>query len=144
MEPQILYAHPLLNRKFGLTDDHPVMSDDEIERLIEDYIHAAKLAQKAGFHLSISSIVMAILVTNFSVRLIVKGNLAAVSKIGPVFCARLWLVFVSKRQDWKSVCGFQHLISFHSNLMKMASACLINYQLPITPTPLAATAQGRN
>ena len=50
MEPHILYAHPLLNKKFGLTDDHPIMSDDEISRLIEDYIAAAKLAQKAGFH----------------------------------------------------------------------------------------------
>jgi len=50
MEPHILYAHPLLNKKFGLTDDYPVMSDDDISHLIEDYIAAAKLAQKAGFH----------------------------------------------------------------------------------------------
>ena len=49
MEPHILYAHPLLNKKFGLPDDYPVMSDDEISRLIEDYVIAAKLAQKAGF-----------------------------------------------------------------------------------------------
>ena len=49
MEPQILYSHPLLNQKFGLPNDYPLMSDDEIERLIEDYIVAAKLAQKAGF-----------------------------------------------------------------------------------------------
>jgi len=49
MEPQILYSHPLLNKKFGLPDDYPVMSDDEISRLIEDYITAAKLACKAGF-----------------------------------------------------------------------------------------------
>jgi 2,4-dienoyl-CoA reductase-like NADH-dependent reductase (Old Yellow Enzyme family) len=50
MEPQILYAHPLLNKKFGLSDDYPIMSDDEISRLIEDYIRAAKLAGQAGFH----------------------------------------------------------------------------------------------
>ena len=49
MEPQILYSHPLLNKKFGLLDNHPVMTDDEISRLIEDYFIAAKLAQKAGF-----------------------------------------------------------------------------------------------
>lgn len=49
MEPQILYSHPLLNQKFGLPNDYPLMSDDEIDRLIEDYIVAAKLAQKAGF-----------------------------------------------------------------------------------------------
>ncbi len=50
LEPQILYSHPLLNKKFGLPDNYPVMSDADIERLIEDYIRAAKLAQKAGFH----------------------------------------------------------------------------------------------
>jgi NADPH2 dehydrogenase len=50
LESHILYAHPLLNKKFGLPDDYPMMSDDEIERLIEDYIIAAKLAQKAGFN----------------------------------------------------------------------------------------------
>jgi NADPH2 dehydrogenase len=49
MEPQILYSHPLLNKKFGLPNDYPLMSDDAIDRLIEDYIVAAKLAQKAGF-----------------------------------------------------------------------------------------------
>ena len=50
MEPQILYSHPILNRKFGLPANYPVMSDNEIEQLIEDYVQAAKLAQKAGFH----------------------------------------------------------------------------------------------
>jgi NADPH2 dehydrogenase len=49
MEPRILYHHPILDRKFGLSDDYPVMTDDEIERLIEEYVVAAKLAQKAGF-----------------------------------------------------------------------------------------------
>jgi len=50
MEPHILYAHPFLNKKFRLSDDYPVMSDDDIAYLIEDYIAAAKLVQKAGFH----------------------------------------------------------------------------------------------
>ena len=45
----ILYRHPILDRKFGLADDHPVMTDDEIERLIADFVRAAKLAQRAGF-----------------------------------------------------------------------------------------------
>ena len=49
MEPQILYAHPLLNSKFGLSNNYPLMTDDEICRLIEDYVMAAKLAHKAGF-----------------------------------------------------------------------------------------------
>jgi NADPH2 dehydrogenase len=49
LEPLILYAHPLLNRKFGLPDNHPVMTDSEIEQLIADYVKAAVLAQEAGF-----------------------------------------------------------------------------------------------
>jgi len=50
MEPRILYPHPILNKKFGLGDDYPLMTDSEIDSIIEDYIHAAVLAQKAGFH----------------------------------------------------------------------------------------------
>lgn len=49
MEPQTLYRHPVLDRKFGISDDSTLMSDDDIARLIEDFIVAAKLAQKAGF-----------------------------------------------------------------------------------------------
>ncbi len=49
LDPQILYHHPLLDAKFGLGDDYPLMSDDDISRLIEDFVAAAKLAQQAGF-----------------------------------------------------------------------------------------------
>src|SRR5690606_30947698 len=50
MEPQILYPHPVLNKKFGLPDDYDVMTDEDIDGLIDDFIKAAVLAQKAGFH----------------------------------------------------------------------------------------------
>ena len=49
LDPVILYRHPLLDRKFGLPPDYPLMSDGEIRCLVEDFIHAACLAQKAGF-----------------------------------------------------------------------------------------------
>ncbi len=49
LKPSILYPHPLLNRKFGFGDDYPVMSDDDIRRLIDDFILAARFAGKAGF-----------------------------------------------------------------------------------------------
>ena len=48
-EPVILYHHPLLDKKFGIPADYPVMTDDEIVKLEEDYIHAAELAYQAGF-----------------------------------------------------------------------------------------------
>jgi NADPH2 dehydrogenase len=49
LEPRILYEHPLLNPKFKLPPDHPVMTDDEIEQLIAQFGEAAALAQAAGF-----------------------------------------------------------------------------------------------
>jgi NADPH2 dehydrogenase len=48
-ESIIAYRHPLLDRKFGYPNDRPVISDDEIKRLIEDYVVAAKRAQQCGF-----------------------------------------------------------------------------------------------
>jgi NADPH2 dehydrogenase len=49
MLPQILYHHPLLDDKFGIKGDHPLMHDDEVDRLIEDFVAAAVLAWQAGF-----------------------------------------------------------------------------------------------
>jgi 2,4-dienoyl-CoA reductase-like NADH-dependent reductase (Old Yellow Enzyme family) len=50
LEPMILYHHPVLDRKFGVPPDFPVLSDDDIARLIDDFIAAAKFARDAGFH----------------------------------------------------------------------------------------------
>lgn len=49
LEPRVLYRHPLLDAKFGVRDDAAIFTDDEIDRLIEDFIRAAKLAHQAGF-----------------------------------------------------------------------------------------------
>ena len=72
-EPRILYHHPILDRKLGLPDDHPVqyrvmiknaildrklglpddhplLTDGEIEAVIEDFHRAAKMAWELGFH----------------------------------------------------------------------------------------------
>ncbi|MFN8344940.1 MAG: NADH:flavin oxidoreductase [Spirosomataceae bacterium] len=48
-ESKILYAHPFLNQKFGMEADYPVLTDEEIDEIIELYVKAAVLAQKAGF-----------------------------------------------------------------------------------------------
>jgi NADPH2 dehydrogenase len=45
----IAYNHPILDRKFGYPKDRPVMSDDDIKHLIDDYVIAAKRAQQCGF-----------------------------------------------------------------------------------------------
>jgi NADPH2 dehydrogenase len=48
-EPMILYHHPILDRRLGIAPDYPVMSDDDIARLIDDFVAAAQRAQRAGF-----------------------------------------------------------------------------------------------
>ena len=48
-ESKILYSHPFLNGKFGLAADYPLLTDEAIDQIIEHYIEAAILAQKAGF-----------------------------------------------------------------------------------------------
>jgi 2,4-dienoyl-CoA reductase-like NADH-dependent reductase (Old Yellow Enzyme family) len=48
LEPRVAFRHPLLDRRFGVTSDAQVFRDDEIERLIEDYVAAAKIAWDAG------------------------------------------------------------------------------------------------
>ncbi|HEU4751938.1 MAG TPA: NADH:flavin oxidoreductase, partial [Armatimonadota bacterium] len=49
MEPRILFRHPILDRKFGLPPDYPLLTDDEIRGLIQAYVEAAVLAREAGF-----------------------------------------------------------------------------------------------
>ncbi len=49
LEPRVLYRHPLLDERFGLRNESAVFSDDEIDRLIDDFVKAARLAQKAGY-----------------------------------------------------------------------------------------------
>jgi NADPH2 dehydrogenase len=52
LEPKIVYHHPILDAKFGIAgeDDSVVISDDYIERLIDHYVRAARIAQRVGFH----------------------------------------------------------------------------------------------
>lgn len=47
--PRIAYRHPLLDRRVGVHDEQPVLSDEELDRLVEDFARAARLAREAGF-----------------------------------------------------------------------------------------------
>ncbi len=51
LEPRIAYHHPLLDAKFGIDpdDNSPVWRDDDLHRLIDNYVAAAKLAWEVGF-----------------------------------------------------------------------------------------------
>ena len=48
LEPRVAFRHPILDRKFGVTSDAQIFSDDEIDALIRDYVLAAALAREAG------------------------------------------------------------------------------------------------
>ncbi len=50
-EPRIAYHHPVLDPKFNIAADDQavVLTDDELEQLADDYVTAAKLAQRVGF-----------------------------------------------------------------------------------------------
>lgn len=50
LKPHILYHHPILDRKFGLPADYPLLTDGQIQNIIEAFIAAARLAAMAGFH----------------------------------------------------------------------------------------------
>lgn len=49
IKARILYRHPVLDEKFGLAPDHPVLTDDEIREIIANMIQAAVWAQQIGF-----------------------------------------------------------------------------------------------
>ncbi|MEA3336385.1 MAG: NADH:flavin oxidoreductase [Chloroflexota bacterium] len=49
LEPIILYHHPVLDPLFDLDPALPVMTDNEIDGLIADFVRAAVLAADAGF-----------------------------------------------------------------------------------------------
>lgn len=47
-EPRVAYRHPLLDQNFKVTSEAQVWTDGELERLVEDYANAAKIAWDVG------------------------------------------------------------------------------------------------
>ncbi len=48
-EPRPAQRNPVLDRRQGITDDSAMFTDDELSHLIEDFIAAAVMVEKAGF-----------------------------------------------------------------------------------------------
>lgn len=48
MEPLIAYHHPILDRRFGISPDRPLLSDDDLRRIIDQFIAAARIAESCG------------------------------------------------------------------------------------------------
>jgi NADPH2 dehydrogenase len=48
-EPRILYHHPILDRRLGLSRDFPLLTDGEIGGIIEAFHRSARIAWELGF-----------------------------------------------------------------------------------------------
>ena len=48
-EPRTAQRNPSLDAKQGITDDSAMLTDDDLSRLVDDFIAAAVMADKAGF-----------------------------------------------------------------------------------------------
>ncbi|HWC17938.1 MAG TPA: hypothetical protein VG498_13040 [Terriglobales bacterium] len=48
-KPRILYRHPILDRRLKLAADYPLLTAGEVERIIEDFHRAARIAWELGF-----------------------------------------------------------------------------------------------
>jgi 2,4-dienoyl-CoA reductase-like NADH-dependent reductase (Old Yellow Enzyme family) len=48
-EPKIVYHHPILDSRLGINSEYPVLTDQELKEIIEDFHEAAVVAAHAGF-----------------------------------------------------------------------------------------------
>ena len=48
-EPMIAHRNPVLDRRLGIQDNGPLLSDDDLKRLVDDFVAAAAMAYSAGF-----------------------------------------------------------------------------------------------
>ena len=48
-EPKILYRHPILDAKLGLSADFPVLTDEQVGGIVESFHRAARAARELGF-----------------------------------------------------------------------------------------------
>jgi NADPH2 dehydrogenase len=49
MKPRTAYRHPILDTRVGITTDDAVLTDAEIDRLVDDFVGAARHAEALGF-----------------------------------------------------------------------------------------------
>lgn len=49
LESKTVYRHPLLDQKFKIDPDQAILTDDDLKRLIQDFVEAAVKAERIGF-----------------------------------------------------------------------------------------------
>ena len=89
-EPRTVQRNPGLDHRFSISDDAAIMTDDELSRLVDDFIVAATHAEQAGFGLCrCQNTVTGISGMNYSAVTIESANTEAVSKTARDFCVML-------------------------------------------------------
>ncbi|MFK5974581.1 MAG: hypothetical protein QM485_15040 [Flavobacteriaceae bacterium] len=48
-KPKIVYRHSVLDKKFNVPEDYPLLTDEEIDKLVDKFVIAAGYAKEAGF-----------------------------------------------------------------------------------------------
>jgi len=48
-EPRILYHHPTLDRRVGVNEDYPVLTDTEVRSIIDEFVFAGRVANELGY-----------------------------------------------------------------------------------------------
>jgi len=48
-EPKLLYHHPILDRRLNIRADYPLLTDQQLREIIDDYHNAAVVAAQSGF-----------------------------------------------------------------------------------------------
>lgn len=99
-EPRILYHHPILDRRLGLSADHPVLSDGEIAAIIENFHRAGKMARELGFDFVDIKHCHGYLGHEFSAPILARESTGEVSKIARDSCGRLPRAFVRSHQEF--------------------------------------------
>jgi len=90
LEPRILYHHPILDGKVGLSSDYPLLTDTEITKIIERFHSAAKMAWELGFDFVDIKHCHGYLGPRISERAHTRRKLRGVSRIAHDSCGR-WL-----------------------------------------------------
>lgn len=48
LEPKLAFRHPILDGKFNVTRNDSILTDDDLKRLVDDYVAAARIAADIG------------------------------------------------------------------------------------------------
>lgn len=121
-EPRILYHHPYLDRRLKLPHDFPLLTDGEIQSIIEDFHRAAGLAWKMGFDFVDIKHCHGYLGHEFLSAHTRGDCTAAASKAAPDFCAKLSKEFVRSLRDCTLACVCRRLTWFHSTVTRVGAS----------------------